>query len=89
MTDWKPVYGSQIDQPEEFDTSSSSVVVYQRRNIHRVTVKNSMGDSDENTTEQWEYEERTMTPSEYLNYIAEKNRSDIEYLMAMTESAAE
>lgn len=54
-----------------------------------MTVKNSMGDSDENTTEQWEYEERTMTPSEYLNYIAEKNRSDIEYLMAMTESAAE
>ena len=65
------------------------MVVYQRRNIHRVMVKNSMGDSDENTTEQWEYEERTMTPSEYLNYIAEKNRSDIEYLMAMTESAAE
>lgn len=65
------------------------MVVYQRRNIHRVTVKNSMDDSDENTTEQWEYEERTMTPSEYLNYIAEKNRSDIEYLMAMTESAAE
>ena len=64
-------------------------MVYQRRNIHRVTVKNPMGDSDENTTEQWEYEERTMTPSEYLNYIAEKNRSDIEYLMAMTESAAE
>lgn len=89
MTDWKTVNGSQIDQPEEFDTSSSSVVVYQRRNIHRVTVKNSMDDSDENTTEQWEYEERTMTPSEYLNYIAEKNRSDIEYLMAMTESAAE
>ena len=89
MTDWKTVNGSQIDQPEEFDTSSSSVVVYQRRNIHRVTVKNSMGDSDENTTEQWEYEERTMTPSEYLNYIAEKNRSDIEYLMAVTESAAE
>ena len=65
------------------------MVVYQRRNIHRVTVKNSMDDSDENTTEQWEYEERTMTPLEYLNYIAEKNRSDIEYLMAMTESAAE
>lgn len=89
MTDWKTVNGSQIDQPEEFDTTSSRVVVYQRRNIHRVTVKNSMDDSDENTTEQWEYEERTMTPSEYLNYIAEKNRSDIEYLMAMTESAAE
>ena len=89
MTDWKTVNGSQVEQPEEFDTTSSRVVVYQRRNIHRVTVKNSMDDSDENTTEQWEYEERTMTPSEYLNYITEKNRSDIEYLMAMTESAAE
>lgn len=57
--------------------------MYQRRNIERVTVKDFMNDE---TYEQWEYDERKMTPEEYLTFMAEKNRSDIEYLMAMSET---
>ena len=50
MTDWKKVQGSQAEKPAEFDTTTSEVVVYQRRNIERVTVKNT----DNTETELWE-----------------------------------
>ena len=43
MTDWKKVNGSQAEQPAEFDETSSSSVVYQRRNIHRIEVENHDG----------------------------------------------
>lgn len=60
MTDWKQVQGSQEAKPEEFDTRSSSIVAYQRRNIQRVKVK----DIDGKEAELWEYEEREMTHDE-------------------------
>ena len=43
-------------KPEEFDTTSSAVVVYQRRNIQLV---NDFG------KQYWLYEEREMTKDEY------------------------
>lgn len=89
MTDWKKVQGSQAEQPTEFDTASSAVVVYQRRNITQVTVENADG----TTTKLWDYEEREMTREEYLIAAAEsqqaqisQNRADIDYLSAMTET---
>lgn len=48
MSEWQTVYGSQEERPAEFDTTSSSVVGYQRRNIKRLE------------SGMWEYEERTM-----------------------------
>lgn len=88
MTDWKKVQGSQEEKPAEFDTTSSEVVVYQRRNIQRVKVTNPDG----TTTELWEYEEREMTREEYAIVVAEsqqeridKNRSDIDFISAMTD----
>ena len=60
MTDWKKVQGSQETKPEEFDTTTSEVVAYQRRNIKRVEVENMDGSK----TELWEYEEREMTHDE-------------------------
>ena len=60
MTDWVIVYGSQAEKPSEFDETSSSSVVYQRRNIHTIEVENHDGTK----VTLWEYEERTLTPSE-------------------------
>lgn len=64
MTDWKKVQGSQETKPAEFDTASSAVVVYQRRDIHRVTIEGADGAAEE----LWEYEERQMTHQEYAAF---------------------
>ena len=53
MSEWQLVQGSQVDKPKEFDVSSSSKVVYQRRNIKKVTIEDENGN-----IELWEYEER-------------------------------
>ena len=60
MTDWVKVNGSQEEKPAEFDETSSSSVVYQRRNVHTIEVENQNGTK----VTLWEYEERTLTPSE-------------------------
>lgn len=60
MTDWVKVNGSQAEKPAEFDETSSSSVVYQRRNVHTIEVENQDGTK----VTLWEYEERTLTPSE-------------------------
>ena len=61
MKDWKKVQGSQETKPAEFDTTSSAVAVYQRRNVQRVTVTNADGTK----SKLWEYDERQMTHQEY------------------------
>ena len=80
MTDWKRVQGSQPERPEEFDTESSAVVVYQRRNVERITVQNADG----TTTELWQYDEREMSHDEYdkivIKLAVAKNRADIDYI---------
>ena len=88
MTDWKKVQGSQEEKPAEFDTTSSEVVVYQRRNIERITVENPDG----TTAELWQYDERERTNDEYQTVRADeqqeridKNRSDIDFISAMTD----
>ena len=88
MTDWKKVQGSQEEKPQEFDTTSSAVVVYQRRNIERIIVK----DMDGTTAELWEYDERELTHEEYEIVRAEaqqeqidKNRADIDFISAMAD----
>ena len=88
MTDWKKVQGSQVEKPAEFDTTSSEVVVYQRRNIERITVENPDG----TTAELWQYDERELTNDEYQAVRADeqqeqidKNRSDIDFISAMTD----
>ena len=62
MNIWRKVTGSQIEKPAEFDTTSSTVVVYQRKNIERIQVNNH----DDSISELWQYDERKMTHSEYL-----------------------
>lgn len=76
MTDWKTVQGSQPEKPQEFDITSSKIVVYQRRNIKQVTVDD---------TKLWEYDERELTPDEYLVVKDLDLQSKIEYVAMMTD----
>lgn len=87
MTDWKKVNGSQANKPEEFDTTTSSLVVYQRRNIKEVETENNDGTK----TTLWEYEERELTKEEFEGIYASdlskqlaQARADIDFLSAMT-----
>ena len=80
MTDWRKAQGSQVEQPAEFDTTTSSVIVYQHRNIERVTVSNGDG----STTELWQYEEREMSREEYTDLKIKQNRADIDYIAMET-----
>jgi len=90
MTDWKKVQGSQVEKPQEFDTTSSAVIVYQRKNIERVTVEDKVSGE---TTEVWQYDERELSREEYSIIIAEiqqaqikeANDTDITILMAITD----
>jgi len=74
MTEWKKVQGSQETKPEEFDTTSSATVVYQRRNVERVTVNNMDG----TTSELWEYDERKMTHEEFAALLAQMDAAKFE-----------
>lgn len=67
MTKWIKVNGSQAKRPAEFDTTSSSVFVYQRRNIKRIEIENLDG----TTGELWEYEERKLSHDEYAEVLKE------------------
>lgn len=87
MTDWKKVQGSQEDKPEEFDTSSSGEIVYQRRNITQIELENSDGSK----TKLWDYEERKLTWKEFERIRLEdmasrmkQERADIDFISAMT-----
>lgn len=76
MTDWKKVQGSQAVKPAEFDTTTSAAVVYQRKNIERITVE----DPDGSTAELWQYDERQMTHDEYVELRIKQNSADIAYV---------
>lgn len=87
MTDWKKVQGSQEDKPEEFDTSSSGEIVYQRRNITQIELENSDGSK----TKLWDYEERKLTWKEFerirledMASLMKQERADIDFISAMT-----
>lgn len=87
MTDWKEATGSQAEKPKEFDTTTSSEVVYQRRNIKETENENEDGTK----TTLWAYEERQLTEEEFKEIYAsslseqlEQARADIDFLSAMT-----
>lgn len=89
MSNWEIANGSQQEKPTEFDTTSSDIVVYQRRNIKEVELKTE----DNKTYKQWQYEERTMSKKEYEELYANsviaqlaQARADIDYLSAITET---
>ena len=87
MTDWTRVQGSQESEPAAWDTTTSSHIVYQRRNVKQVETVNADG----STTKLWEYEERQLTPAEYeeehaqaIKKALDQARADIDFLSAVT-----
>ena len=54
--EWRTVQGSQVDKPKEMDTTSSSSLIYMRRNIKRITIDNGV----DPIIELWEYEEKSI-----------------------------
>lgn len=77
MKDWRKVSGSQETKPEEFDLVSSPFVVYQRKNIERVTELQDMGDGEQVEVEMWQYDEREMSREEYMDVYAEPMKAAI------------
>ena len=55
------VFGTEAEQPEEFDTTASPTTVYQRRNIKKATKE----DADGKKVTGWQREEREMSRDEY------------------------
>lgn len=87
MTDWTKVQGSQESEPAAWDTTTSSRIVYQRRNVKQVETANADG----STTKLWEYDERQLTPAEYeeehaqaIKKALDQARADIDFLSAVT-----
>ena len=68
MKDWRTVQSSQATTPAEFDADSSTVIVYQRRNIHTVEVEDEEG----NKTTVWEFDERELTRNEYIGVLSSR-----------------
>lgn len=65
MTEWREVFGTEPEKPQEFDTQSSPTTVYQRRNIRQET----RTDGDGNAVSGWLREEREMSAAEYSQMI--------------------
>ena len=87
MTDWIKVQGSQESEPAAWDTTTSSRIVYQRRNVKQIETMNTDG----STTKLWEYDERQLTPAEYeeehakaVKMALDQARADIDFLSAVT-----
>lgn len=75
MTNYKLVQGTQTEIPKEIDTDSSPNVVYQRKNIVRISALGTEGEENY-IPEHWEYEERTMTVTEYEQYRIAMEQAD-------------
>ena len=78
MKEWRKVFGTEAEMPEEFDTQMSPTTVYQRRNIKRVTKT----EEDGTKVTGWEREERELTSEEYqqmmlVREVVNENKTDI------------
>lgn len=78
MKEWRKVFGTEAEMPEEFDTTQSPSTVYQRRNVKKTTKT----EADGNKVTGWEREERELTLVEYeqmklMSEIVSDNTSGI------------
>lgn len=79
---YKHTQGSQAERPKIVDTESSKTVVYLRKNIERVTKVDSI---TENEYEVWQYDEATISHSDYMVYLNEMIDAKIDYLTMITD----
>lgn len=67
MTDYVYVDNFSTIKPSEIDTISSSVYVYQRKNIE--LVPEMKGDDGQTIAKHWRYQERKLNHDEYSRYL--------------------
>lgn len=78
--EWKT--SQSADRPEEFDTTSSKVYNYARRNIVEDTIEDTGG----GTMTVYNYEELKVAKESWPFYIGlEQAKADIDYLNMVTE----
>ena len=68
-------------RPDEVDAQSSPTTVYLHKDIREVVREDIEG----KVITMYEYLEATLTPVEYQAYVAEKQRSDIDYIAMMSD----
>ena len=64
---WRTVKSSAVEEPKTIDETSSRAVVYVRKNIQQVTVKDP---TTKDSVEMWQYEE-LIFPKDIWNEIGE------------------
>ena len=82
MTGWQKAQSS--TKPMEFDTTSSSTTVYQRKNITEVTKENEINAEGMPST-MWEYDERKMSHDEYLQVAQQYNSEKLNTLSSVLD----
>lgn len=84
MTEFITVHDGRAEKPESIDTSSSSFVVYERKNIRQETTEIDGGSITE-----WVYEQREYTKEEYTMMLSpavqgiQRTLSELELAIAM------
>lgn len=78
--EWK--ISQSAERPEEFDTTSSKIYNYARRNIEEVEIEDQSG----GTMTVYNYEELKVAKESWPFYIGlEQAKADIDYLNMITE----
>ena len=85
MKEWREVFGTEAEQPEEFDTTASPTTVYQRRNIKKATKE----DADGKKITGWQREEREMSREEYDRFTWLARVISFEAFSMMVDEALE
>ena len=78
VKEWRTVFGTEPEKPQEFDERLSPTTVYQRRNV----VEKTKVEEDGTKVVGWEREERELTLDEYqqmklVQEVVNTNKSEI------------
>ena len=74
--EWRDVIGSQIEKPEEIDTTSSAIYVYERKDI-----KAYEGEDKEESGKKWTYQERKIPREQWLLDQTKSNYENLNAIM--------
>ena len=87
MTDWKTVRGDV--KPATLDKATSSLVVYEHRNIKEIEVSDDPSDPSSTKRTMWEYDEREIPVDEYAAMQSPVTREIMQALSGLELQIAE
>lgn len=88
MTNWHEVHDGRTAKPLPLDTTSSSAVVYERRNIRQETREDTQGGGTRAVTE-WAYDQREYTREEYAAMTSPATQAIMQAVSGLELSVAE